>query len=331
MCQEKDPLKALAVLRNAYPNREDSMRAMSMWKRVRMTILHHEANRNFSFPDQVREIIPTCTREDQVKLEDLIEFPCVEQHKILSSNLPYLGDLEADMLVKQCSPMMQEFYEFSFPDDMFIWAKELTAERNTKALYHKIKPQEDYNITREEINTIIEKCKDVISYPSISNSKKYYEMVVAIQILTGRRPTEILNAVTFYPSSHRYQAQVTGLLKNTTRMDDIISIPLLAPFPNIERGFRMLREFKNFSDMTNVEISNGTHGSIDIATKRLFGRRLTHTQKRNIYCETAYDRRHTENEFLPNVSKQVWIASALGHSLTSKLGTTERYQLMQIF
>lgn len=305
---------------------------MSMWKRVRMTLLHNESNRNLMFPDQVRELLPTCSRQDQVLLEDLIDMPCVEQHKIIESQNPYLNDEEADMLLKACCPMMKEIYDFSFPSDMLLWYKELTQERDTKELFFSNKPSSEYIFSKEDIDKIINKCKDVIMSSSITTNKKYYDMVVAVQILTGRRSTEVVNSATFLPSSHIYQAQVTGLLKDSRRIDDVISIPLLAPFKDISRAFRMLREFKNYSDKTNVEISSATKSGIGGATKRLFGRRLTHTQKRNIYCETCYDRRYQENEFLLDTcTKQAWIATVLGHKLTSNMLTpTSRYQIMQI-
>ena len=116
---------------------------MSMWKRVRMTLLHNESNRNLTFPDQVRELLPTCSRQDQVLLE---------QHKIIESQNPYLNDEEADMLLKACCPMMKEIYDFSFPSDMLLWYKELTQERDTKELFFSNKPSSEYIFSKDLSN-----------------------------------------------------------------------------------------------------------------------------------------------------------------------------------
>lgn len=331
MCVDKDPQKALASLKNAYPTRQDAKKAMSMWKQVRMSILHNESNRNFAFPDACRSLMPSCSRVDQVLLYDLIQMPCVEQHKIVESSIPYLEDEEADFILKQSMVMMPEFYAFEFPKDMELWFKELEKERNMKEMFHQLKPSKEYNFDKEEVDTIIDKSKEILLRKDIVNNKQYYEAIVAMQLLTGRRNTEIINSINFYPSSHPYQAQVSGILKDSRRFDEMIPIPILAPYQDIERTFRTIREFKNMGYYSNEQIHRMTSSQILNASKRLFGRRLTHTQKRNLYCEVAYSLRYSENHFLTDsCSKEAWVASALGHKLTGLLTQTARYQVMNI-
>lgn len=303
-----------------------------MWKQARMFILHNEANRNFAFTDQVKDLIRICDRSDQVLLSDLIDMPCVEQHKIIESSTPYLGDLEYDEYLKGLMVMMPEFYVFAFPSDMELWFKELEKDRNMKAMFHRLKPAAEYNFDKEEIDDIISTSKKILTRNGIYTNKQYYEAVVAMQIATGRRSTEIVNSINIFPSSHPYQAIVSGVLKDSRRFDEMIPIPLLAPYQDVERTYRQLREFKNMSGYTNVQIHAMTSSNITNASKRLFGRRLTHTQKRNIYCEVAYSLRHSENHFLTeSCSKEAWVASALGHKLHGLLLThTSRYQMMNI-
>lgn len=326
----RNPRSALESLRSAYPRKEDAKRAMSMWKQVRMQILHNESFRNFGFAESVKAFLPSCSRQDQLKLLELIEMKPVNQHKIIISSRPYLDDIEADAILKQLSPMMWEFYEFAFPDDMERWYQELEQERNSKEIMHELKEPGEYNFSKEDVQEIMDVCMEVLMESSITSIKSYFEAVVVLQLLTGRRATEIINSMSLLPSSHPFQAQVSGLLKDFRRIDSVICIPLLAEYKLVSSLFSKVRAFRNYSDRTNQQIHTSTSSSVLNASRRLFGRRLTHTQKRNLYVEIAYSRRHSENEFLTSCSKQAWASMALGHAMKSGIDITQRYQVMNI-
>lgn len=303
-----------------------------MWKQARMQILHNETNRDPQFEDRVLSLMRRSTsRSDEELLDTFMNMSTADQHKILIRKKPYLRDMNHDTELKTYSPLIKEFYMFSFPTDMEMWFRELESSRNKKAVMHDLAPSDEYTVSKDDIDFILETSIDTIRIVSISTIKQYFEVVVALQILTGRRSTEIINSLQIQQCPHKYQALVKGILKDFTRLDTVITIPLLYDYETIENALNIVREYRDYSELSNIEIHNATSSSVLNASVRLFNRRLTHTQKRNIYAEIAFSQRMTHNLFFPICSKEAWVSLALGHSTgNSSIGTTQRYQLMNI-
>lgn len=329
---ERNPEKALQRLRNAYPTESKWPAAMSMWKGVRYSILHDESNRDPRFHLELMQLLNKCGRSDQLKILELDKMPLYEQYKILSIyRTEYLDEQEMDDKLSELEPLYPYFYEFSFPDDMEEYCRSFYEDRDTAVNQHEWKSKDQYNITKEEAESIVQIANDVLLNPDAVNSPgSYLTTVSALLVVTGRRMNEIVVSMTMFPSSHPYQAQVTGLCKNGPGSQSVITIPLLAPYKNVEQKFREIREYRNFTDLSVKEVSSRLGSSLLSSTKRLFGRSLVHTQKRNLYAEMCYTKRNSQNGFLTgnqSCSKHTWISSALGHA-PSRTTNTMCYQVM---
>ena len=289
-------------------------------------------NRDPTYAFKLVDLSKMCNEDDFELILDLLDQPLTEQQRVYSSTLPYLEDEHLDAVLKIIKPVRHWFYSFSFPDDMasaYIEQK-TTTESNMRT--HSHRRRDWYIITKEEIRHIEQTCADVLERKEISNMNQWYELAVAIQMVTGRRMIEVLSTLVVSPVASPYQAEVSGIAKKVYR-DDKFTIPILCHYSVLSRELNRLRSYRDVSGFSVIELNNKCGVGMRRATTKLFARPLTHTQKRNVYAEIAWSRRFTENQYMigeRSCSKSSWVSAALCHETPSSLAVTERYQLMDV-
>jgi hypothetical protein len=220
-------------------------------------------------------------------------------------------------------------YDFTLPIEII---KARKAELNRRALADQRqsrKTKAEYSFTRKEGEEFINTAVDVIDTVNITKPSSYYEMVVSLQLLCGRRNKEVMSTLQHEPGYNDYTALVWGLCKRDgIKKVDKVYIPLLCTYDKFTMGMNKLRRFYDSDQSTN---NSRIGSSLARASVRVFNRKLTHSQKRNIYSEMCYLKRCSQSKFLigeDSCSKTVWIAKCLCHSDPGVPSVTQRYQTM---
>lgn len=314
--------EAMQMLLSRYQDLDkDVCRLYSAWKAIRRLIYTDEANRAADYQKKMHWLCDHIKSPgDSNAIIAVLQLPLSRQHALHSQKMSYLEDREYNMLFKSIRPLIPQFYKFNLPDHVKSVYELKSRNIQIKQQLHEHKDKTHYNFTLSEIDNMIEWAKRTVDGVEVINSStQYYNVALALQLLTGRRNNELAYRMVLIPTSHPMQATVVGISKktdpHTTHM-----IPLLYDFSKIEHALHRLRDF---SDSMTPYFSQG----ITKASKRVFGRNLVHTQKRSIYAETAY-RNRKDNEYMPNATKMFWIANALCHDFVPS--ATQQYQTIEI-
>lgn len=321
-----------------YPDQKASARAIySMWTRVRKIMLDEELVCGDYYLPRLEKLIDEATiEEDRIKLEKLKACSLSDQHKVSISTTPFLEDEDLDDWLKSLEPCDMLFHRFQIPSD--ICHERFKQERSRAKLNqeHRLKARSQYKITEQQLEEIFDLAADVVQFAvDITNTKKYYEVVVALQLVSGRRNYEIMSSLEYHPGPTPYQAVVSGICKKTIDelvegVEDEYVIPLTVEYSLFKRAMDNIRKFKSLRGLSPSQVNSSYGASVLAASDRLFNRRLTHSQKRNLYIEKAYKMRNI-NQFCigsESCSKHRWAAMALCHASVRAPDVTQRYQTM---
>lgn len=330
------PEAAIEHLLSSYTDsRLDAPAIYSIWVRTRQFIVKQDRYKDPDYAVHINELAEIADREDASKLLKLLDSPLRDQHRVQSGKRPFLGDRRLNRLFKAITPVLPAFYRFKLPPDIYQWTKERRVKSDESRQAHQTGNRDDFYVSDTEAESMIDKAREVI-LDNIGSNRDYYNNVAALQLLCGRRLYEILVSVIWTPASHPYQANVVGIAKKRTLKVDgyeTHTIPLLCPYTEFDKAMTRVREFMPFDpesdDASSITPTRGKH--VDRACIRLFGKKYTQTQKRNIYAELAWRKRETENHFLigdQSCSKNYWFSKALCHEFN--VSHTGLYQTMSI-
>lgn len=335
--EEKDPEKALGDLLALYSDPYESAAAIcSTIANTRRLITRQERYRHPEYEAKLVALMSTMDKwsEDHQRLERLLCAPLAKQQGVFMSRAKYLESPEADEALKQLRPVQDPVYDFVAPGPIMRAARVQREARIMGQQYHTNRERSFYRFSITEAEQYLSTARSVLRCP-VDSPSAYYELVASLGILTGRRNYEIMVTLGMYPGPTVLQASVVGICKKAfgrERYETPCCIPLLAPYDDVWNALEKLRAYRSYEVNDDCTVVSG-HSSkgISRACKRLFGRVLTHTQKRNIYSEMAY-RDKENNGFRTGAnscSKNAWIAAALVH-VPSFRGHTCRYQAMTV-
>ena len=334
----RDPEGASEYMLSQYPDKKRSARAIySMWTRVRKIMLDEELVCSDYYLPRLENLINEANlEEDKVKLRKLMACSLSDQHKVSISTTPFLVDDEMDDWLKSLEPCDMLFHRFQLPSD--VCNERFRQERSRAKLNqeHRLKARSAYKISEADLEQMFNTAADVVQFAEpITNTKKYYEVVVALQLVSGRRNYEIMSSLDYHPGPNIFQAIVSGICKKT--IDELVEgieeeyiIPITVEYKVFKSAMDAIRKFKSLRGLSPSEVNSSYGASVLAASDRLFGRRLTHSQKRNLYVEKAYKMRNV-NQFCVgehSCSKHRWAAMALCHASVQTPDVTQRYQAM---
>lgn len=323
-----------------YPDQKASARAIySMWARVRKILLDEELVWNDYYLVRLQKLIEEANlEEDRVKMTKLMSGSLMDQHKVSYSTTPFLTDPDMDDWLKSLDPCDILFYRFQLPTSIVTERFKQEGARAKLNQEHRLKSRNAYKITEEKMEEMFDIASEVVQFSTeITSTKKYYETIVALQLVSGRRNYEIMSSLDYHPGPHPYQAIVSGICKK--HLEELIEgveeehvIPLTVEYRLFEKAMNAVRKFRTFRGLSPTEVNSSYGNCILAASDRLFGRRLTHTQKRNLYVEKAYKMRNVNQFCVGNesCSRYQWAANALCHVSNSAPGVTQRYQAMLV-
>lgn len=338
--QNKNPEEAMSFLLSQYPNQIQSARSIySMWSRVRKIMLDEELVANPSYHSEIARIGKlVSSQEDLDRIIRLLSSSLTDQHRVSISSRPFLDDQDLDDELKACDPCNDLFHRFQLPEHIIKAKFSQELQRTRLNQQHALRPREDYKLSEEELFDMFSKVDDRLTFSeSIITSKQYYDVIVCLQLASGRRNFEIISTLEYRPGPTSYQAIVSGICKNQNleMHENIIpeyTIPLNVDYKTFSKAMNAVRTYKPLYEMTPSEVNSSYGARILAASERLFGRRLTHTQKRNIYVEKAYRMRNV-NQFCSGAqscSRHMWAAKALCHTTSISTDCTQRYQAMTV-
>lgn len=332
--KDRDPEKACKLLSDAY-SVDQPISMYSTWSRVRQIISRDQAYRNKYYFYRIEQLMKQegLPQEDYLKLQDLKDSSLQYQHRVQSSSRKYLSNELYDKWLHHIPALIMPVYKFVLPMEVVSTRKAILTERAQLDQNHNRKEKFEYKCSDVQLQNWIEISKATVASIPVASSKQYYEVLVSLQLLTGRRNYEIINSIEMFPViDNKYQARVTGILKRGTRDDEMDIIPLLEEYDILDHALKSLREFKNMTGDPSA-VNSRVGGNISKASLRLFNRRLTHTQKRNLYVECAWRERETNNKFYVgdnSCSRTVWVGKALGHKFKPVVTLSNRYDAIVI-
>ena len=330
----KDPDQATQLLTSSY-SADQSISMYSTWSRVRQHIAKDPINRNKYYFYRLEQLMKHdgLPPEDFLKLESLKESPLYYQHRVQSSRRKYLSSDVHDKWLHLIPALIAPVYKFVLPETIVSTRKCILSQRAKMDQTHCRKIKSEYKCSDVQLQDWINISKATVASIPVVSTKQYYEVIVSLQLLTGRRNYEIINSLEIKPViDNKYQAHVCGILKRGLKNEETDIIPINEEFVIIDHALRSLREFKRLlGDPSAVNSQVG--GSIAKASLRLFNRKLTHTQKRNLYVEVAWREREKKNKFCvgeESCSRTVWVGKALGHKFTPIVTLSNRYDALVI-
>lgn len=285
--------------------------------------------RNVSYLASIRQLLQVARlQSDKQKLQELLNASLQTQHRVYTQAKPYLLDYDLDMELKEIPACFESFYQFQLPSHILDYYHYSRENNDISTQTHSKLDRDRYSLTQEEADRIVLVSTECIQ-DDIRSVASFYENVVSLQVLSGRRNAEILYTLIWAPASHPYQTTVAGLTKSKSAdgLDRPYTIPLLCSYELFDRAMNRVRNYRSYS---SIEDTHSAAKYILKASERMFGRRLAHSEKRNLYSEMAW-RRRQENGFLTgeqSCSKHYWVAMALGHDFN--LDHTSRYQTLTI-
>lgn len=325
-----EPEMAVDVLLSFYDDLYNQAKAIySYWSSIRQAICRRQQYANPDYQPLVMELYRECSVEDQERLRTLLQSELFEKHRIYIQKKPFLWNRMHDAQLKRIPPVQEQLYRFRLPPEILEYRTQLMMKRDLEQQHHQRSLL--YHLTTQEAEDIIEHCIAIL-HSDLVTIKDYYDNVVALQILSGRRNYEVLQTLSWFPASHSYQANVSGIAKKRSigDNDEVFTIPLLCTYDLFSASMQRLRDARDIEG-TCQDINSLTSARILSASKRVAGMYLGHSQKRNIYSEMAWKKRSTENHYLvgsQSCSKNIWIQNALCHDFA--ITCTNRYQTMII-
>ena len=123
--------------------------------------------------------------------------------------------------------------------------------------------QEDQQFV-ENPAAIVEKAERLLS------SERWYDLVVGLCMVTGRRPTEILKTARFFPKS-MYTVTFDGQLKKREDINVLpYEIPTLVLAEMVISAWRRLRALVDTTLLDNKQVSEKYHKDVNLAANRHF-------------------------------------------------------------
>lgn len=335
---DRDPDGAIQVLLGRYDPIADASRLVGAYYNARRRYLNNDSNRRAEYEQEIRALIrdvtsasdspDTDTEEDIRRLNRLLTCSLLEQNRVYGSpKSQYLLNEEADQILHTINPACKFFYDYVLPESIILESrKTAVARRVTRMLQADGK---EYNFQLAELEEMVRIARDELN-STITRARDYYRMIIAVQLVSGRRTVEVLQAMHYSAGPTPFQARVSGITKGRAlKHEEVYNIPLLVPYSSFASAMDKIRAYRTIEGTSFDKPMTTARCSILHYAKQLFGRSLTHTQKRNIYLEMAYRDKENNGFIAQGCSREAWCKLALCQDLIFR-DATSTYQAMTV-
>ena len=327
---KEQPEKAIEMLLSNYeggrnPQKHNALHVM--FSAVKTMVFNDDNNRDPSYYDYMGDLMNhAISKEDQSRIFSLTYSSLKKQHHVQQSRNMFLEDGPLDDELKNILPIVPFFYKFDLPTHIKSAIIHTASLLSKSRQNRQVKSKEFYIVSNTEAENMVDIAIKTISGMYVNSSIEYYNFIASVLLLSGRRNYEIQKTLGIYHvEGYPYQARVDGICKKKDFDTEEFNIPLLCQYDDFEHAMKEIRNFKEIEDDA-LKLSQTASPSIARAKQRLFGRRLTHTQTRNIYSQIAWNRRKTENLFMLDATKRVWLTACLCHEFM--ISATDCYDVM---
>jgi len=312
--QRRQPEEALSQLLKAYdPVDERVVECYNMFNGIKSVIIADDNNRNKYYDAKLKAFIKTLPpgHKDTIALYDLLESSLRVQHRtyMTAQKHDMFKDYIVDAFIMQLRPIKTSYYDFVFPDNLARKAQWMKKARSMQL-------QDDVqHMTTDHKDAIVKRSFSILEDPSINSKDEYWAHVTALQVVSGRRISEIVVKLEWDDiSGFPYQARVSGINKKL-HDDEAFEIPLLVSFDKFDRNMKAVRAYEYYKDTPLQDSVHAQQQMTNSNKKReqIFGFRVIHSQIRDIYAEEAFLNRAI-SQFLPSASEALFKAKALSLS-----------------
>lgn len=327
--------EAIELLLSMYEDPFESAETIyNRWKKIRRRIINDRDNQyiNVHYDDAIQHIMVLSKMHDPTLfdyglLRNLLLSSTAEKHNISNNTKSSIfKSKEIYEMFKSVKPLHPNFYEFHLPEELQILKDQAVDEKKILKQKHLRSRSNVFEINeatlREWKNIALEIVSDEKSY----TFRNLGHVIASLQLLCGRRTHEILNCMTIVssgPTTH--SAKIKNLAKQLRGLesDEILVIPLLCHFETFKLAIEKIRNLEPEAGAVRPYLVT----KISKATEDLFGRRLDHTTKRNVYCELCWLYRSLHNCYT-TYSKKAFFATILGHQY--HFDTTDQYSSLEV-
>ena len=245
---------------------------------------------------------------------------------------PITGDMDIDEALVQI-PIVPDFLaDFRVPPQLYEEVNKKSIENRTNNTMNKaareIKLSEEEMIQITE-SGLIEKLEKIKENPHDTNLciELCFELVGELSLITGRRPTEILQEDKFEYMAHpenEYILKVKGLAKKRVYMEEHVDIPTLIPTPSIVKSLEYIYQY-----ITDPLIKNGPKTTNNFTNKynkrikEILGDEFTASDARSAYTKAAFKKRKITKFYPECDSEYLYAKEALKHE--GEPGPTAHY------
>ena len=281
-----------------------------MYCSIKSAIIADESNRNKYYFIKMQNLINQLPpdHQDRLDLFDLMEESLRKQHRmhLLLQKKDIFHEKSVNQYMRSLRPVKPIFYDFTFPDDVQRRAKWIKAQRDLSKQEVTSTMDIDYR------TAILNRSHDLIHDMKVESKEDFWNLVTALQIVSGRRVNEIAINLEYDSIPDKpFQALVTGISKKFNN-DEVYTIPLLVSYTKFKRAMDKIRDYDYHEGMKFCDHAN-KQGELDKASQKrekMFGLRVIHSEIRAIYAEEAYKER-AYNKFEEKASMALFKSRAL--------------------
>jgi hypothetical protein len=329
---------AIKLLMNIPTNTADDSlqaRAAALLTRasaVRKAVLQDDSLRCPSYLPELERLAATAdTRADARKIEQHAALPLERQERMRRAIK--LTDRVLQEQVRRLKPMPQWFYSFEMPVEVAeaSVAQRQAALTNTRCNTTPFSREEVIGyvraatLTLERLPTVILELNQRAAMRKGSWTPRrhewlstVYQAAVALQLVTGRRPTEILDprgqvVIEPCPGNDRLM-NVRGLYKTLCHADDhtMHTVPLLCSYDTVVSALQLVRT--TMWPGTEERVLRDDPQLRKKAAIKMFGDKVAkYDLLRGIYCHIAHALA-AEIGWMPSAPIELFAKMALGHS-----------------
>ncbi len=327
--------EAIELLLSLYEDPfEDAEKIYNRWKKIRRKILSDTDDKyiNVHYDDSIQHIMTLSKIHDPTLfdfglLRNLLLSSTAEKHNISNNTKSSIfKSREIYEMFKTVKPLHDNFYEFHLPEEIQILKDQSVDEKKLLKQKHLRSRSNIFQLNEDTLREWKNIALEIISDDSSFVFRNIGQVIAALQILCGRRNHEILNCMSIVSSGPTiYSAKIKNLAKQLQGMqsDESIVIPLLCHYETFKTAVERIRNLEPEAGAVRPYLVT----KISKATEDLFGRRLDHTTKRNVYCELCWLYRSLHNCYT-TYSKKAFFATVLGHQYN--FDTTDQYSSLEI-
>ena len=176
----------------------------------------------------------------------------------------------------------------------------------------QIKERNEFNLERLQNRQEFSYSEIMNDIEKLKHSENYYELVVCILLVTGRRAVEVIARGEFNPSKLAHYVLFSGQVKSRQEQRESYDIPIIALTPQtLIQLVEKIRGIRNYDNEMNEFIASHTNAYINRAIVSILDKPARHVTSETLRCIYAFIAYRLYAN--PSISEPAYCAKILGH------------------